>query len=65
MAKNLRLKLPDTDKLIVLDINQDVMGQLVQETKEASVKEGKPDNARQVDLAQSAREVAEKAVRNY
>lgn len=63
MARNLRMKLPDTDKLIVLDINRDVMGRLVTETKEASRKDGKPDNARQVDFAQNAREVAEKAVR--
>lgn len=54
MARNLRMKLPETDKVIVLDINRDVMGRFVTETQGAG--------SRQVDLAQSAREVAEKAV---
>lgn len=65
MARNLCMKLPDTDKLIILDINRDTMGRLAKEVKEASYKDGSPVNAPHVEFAESARELAEKAVRHH
>jgi len=51
MAKNLRQKLPSDDTLIVQDINKDASRKFVDELK-----------AFQVVVAESPREVAEKAV---
>lgn len=53
MAKNLRAHIPASDRLVILDINRDVMNQFTQETK---------NNSQATEGAQSAREVAEKAV---
>lgn len=53
MAKNLRNKLPESDTLVIQDINQDATASFA---KEASGK---------VEIAQSVREVAEKSVSHY
>lgn len=51
MAKNLRAKLPVDDQLIVFDVNKNASSQLMNEGGEG------------VRVADSVREVAEKAVR--
>lgn len=53
MAKNLRAKIPASDTLAIRDVNKDVMQRFVEETKTAG----------SVEIADNAREVAEKAVR--
>ena len=58
MAKNLRLKLPQSEDMVILDINRDAMSRFVDETRH-----GNSGNANYVSLAQNAREVAEKSVR--
>lgn len=55
MAKNLRTHILPSDKLVVLDINQDMMNRFIQES-ESNV-------SAVTETAQNAREVAEKAVR--
>ena len=62
MAKNLRAKIPASDTLIVRDINEDVMSQFVAEAQEAARTSGAGAGEGQVEIAESAREVAEKSV---
>lgn len=52
MAKNLRAKIEESDTLIVYDVNADATKKLQEE-------------AGNVEVAQSVREVAEKAVRQF
>jgi hypothetical protein len=58
MAKNLRAKIPASDTLIVRDVNHDTAARFAAEAQEAagSSAEGK------VEIADNAREVAEKSV---
>lgn len=65
MAKNLRAKIPASDTLIVRDVNEDVMKQFVAEAQETTQSNGAGANDGQVEIAQSAREVAEKSVSGY
>lgn len=52
MAKNLRAKIPAADTLIIRDVNEDATKRFVAEAKEGPV-----------EIAENAREVAEKSVR--
>ncbi|GIK05701.1 hypothetical protein Aspvir_009814 [Aspergillus viridinutans] len=61
MAKNLRAKIPATDTLIVRDVNENATTRFVEETKEAAKSSGAADGAMKVEVAQSAREVAEQS----
>lgn len=65
MAKNLRAKIPASDTLIVRDVNKDVMKRFVAEAQETAQTNGAGANEGQVEIAQSAREVAEKSVSGY
>ncbi|KAJ5956399.1 hypothetical protein N7501_010678 [Penicillium viridicatum] len=62
MAKNLRAKIPASDTLIVRDVNEDVMKQFVAEAQETAQSNGAGANDGQVEIAKSAREVAEKSL---
>lgn len=65
MAKNLRAKIPASDTLIVRDVNEDVMKRFAAEAGETAQSNGAGANEAQVEIAQSAREVAEKSVSGY
>ena len=65
MAKNLRAKIPASDTLIVRDVNEDVMKRFAAEARETAQSNGAGANEAQVEIAQSAREVAEKSVSGY
>lgn len=58
MAKNLRAKIPAADTLIIRDVNEEAAKRFVAEAQEAA---HNPDENR-VEIAQNAREVAEKSV---
>ncbi|KAJ5953105.1 Dehydrogenase multihelical [Penicillium vulpinum] len=62
MAKNLRAKIPVSDTLIIRDVNQDTMNRFATEARETTQSNGAGVNEGQVELAQSAREVAEKSI---
>ena len=55
MARNLRMKLPKDDLLIIQDINRSATEKFLEET-------GKNDASANVSIALSAQEVAEKSV---
>jgi 3-hydroxyisobutyrate dehydrogenase len=57
MARNLRAKIPASDNLIVHDVNEEAMRKLVDEAKAAG------GNTQAVQITDSARALAEKAVR--
>ncbi|KAH1768762.1 hypothetical protein KXX62_003239 [Aspergillus fumigatus] len=61
MAKNLRAKIPATDTLLVRDVNENATTRFVEETKEAAKSSGAADGTMKVEVAQSAREVAEQS----
>lgn len=60
MARNLLAKTPASDKLIIRDVNEDVMERFFEEAKNA----GNTNAASRVEKASSVREVAEKSVRH-
>jgi hypothetical protein len=62
MAKNLRAKIPASDTLIVRDINEDAMKRFVAEAQEAARSTGAGAGEGLVEIAENAREVAEKSV---
>ncbi|QQK42278.1 Putative 3-hydroxyisobutyrate dehydrogenase [Penicillium digitatum] len=62
MANNLRAKIPASDTLIVRDVNEDVMKRFAAEAWETAQSNGACPNECQVEIAQNAREVAEKSV---
>lgn len=62
MAKNLRAKIPATDTLLVRDVNENATTRFVEETKEAAKSSGAADGTMKVEVAQSARAVAEQSV---
>lgn len=64
MAKNLRAKMPASDTLIVRDVNEEAAKRFVAEAQEAAQSNGAGANEGRVEIAESAREVAEKSVRD-
>jgi 3-hydroxyisobutyrate dehydrogenase len=58
MAKNLRAKIPAADTLIIRDVNEEATKRFVAEAQEAA----RSADENRVEIAQSAREVAEKSV---
>lgn len=54
MAKNLRAKIPTTDKLVICDRNREATSSFVQEASSAS--------AREIEVVSTPRKVAEQAV---
>jgi hypothetical protein len=63
MAKNLRAKIPASDTLIIRDVNKDAMTRFVEESQEIARSSGAGAEVGQVEVAENAREVAEKSVR--
>lgn len=62
MAKNLRAKIPASDTLIVRDVNEEAAKRFVAEAQEAARNNGAGANEGRVEIAETAREVAEKSV---
>ena len=60
MAKNLRARIPASDTLIVRDVNEKVTKRFVAEVQEAACSSVANEN--RVEIADNAREVAEKSV---
>lgn len=58
MAKNLRAKIPAADTLVIRDVNEDATKRFVAEAKEAAASA----DENRVEIARTAREVAEKSV---
>ncbi|KAJ5096487.1 hypothetical protein NUU61_005843 [Penicillium alfredii] len=61
MAKNLRAKIPISDTLIVRDVNEETIKRFVAENQEARRSSGTSPDQGKVEIAESAREVAEKS----
>jgi 3-hydroxyisobutyrate dehydrogenase len=61
MAKNLRAKIPASDTLIVRDVNEDAAKRFVAEAQEAARSNGAGADEGRVEIAENAREVAEKS----
>ncbi|CAI7655162.1 unnamed protein product [Penicillium pancosmium] len=61
MAKNLRAKIPASDTLIVRDVNKDAMTRFVEESQEIARSSGAGAEVGRVEVAENAREVAEKS----
>lgn len=59
MAKNLRAKIPAADTLIIRDVNEDAAKRFVAEARKTATSA----NENRVEIAETAREVAEKSVR--
>jgi 3-hydroxyisobutyrate dehydrogenase len=64
MAKNLRAKIPASDTLIVRDVNEEAAKRFVAEAQEAARNNGAGANEGRVEIAENAREVAERSVRD-
>lgn len=62
MAKNLRAKIPATDTLIVRDVNEKAAQRFVEEATEAARSTGTTAEENRVQIAENARELAEKSV---
>ena len=62
MAKNLRAKIPETDTLLIRDVNEESMSRFVKEAREVARSSGAGDDTSEVLVAQTARELAEKSV---
>jgi hypothetical protein len=62
MAKNLRAKIPASDTLIVRDVNEEAAKRFVAEAQEAARNNGAGADEGRVEIAENAREVAEKSV---
>ena len=56
MAKNLRAKIPSTDKLVICDRNQEATSSFVQEAQAGS------SGAQEIEVVTTPRKVAEQAV---
>ena len=56
MAKNLRAKIPATDKLVICDRNQEATSSFVQEAEAGS------SGAQEIEVVSTPRKVAEQAV---
>lgn len=62
MAKNLRAKIPAADTLIIRDVNEEATKRFVAEAQEAARSSGAGADEGRVEIAENAREVAEKSV---
>lgn len=62
MAKNLRAKIPATDTLIVRDVNEKAAQRFVAEATETFHSTGTTVEENRVQIAENARELAEKSV---
>jgi 3-hydroxyisobutyrate dehydrogenase len=62
MAKNLRAKIPASDTLIVRDVNEEAAKRFVAEAQEAARSNGAGADEGRVEIAENAREVAERSV---
>lgn len=62
MAKNLRAKIPASDTLIIRDVNEDSAKRFVAESQEVARSSGAGAEVGRVEVAENAREVAEKSV---
>ena len=62
MAKNLRAKIPADDTLIVHDVNEEATKRFVAEAQETAQNAGLGNSKNRVEIANNAREVAEKSV---
>lgn len=65
MAKNLRAKIPAADTLIIRDVNEAATKRFVAEAEEAARSSGAGADEGRVEIAENAREVAEKSVSTY
>lgn len=62
MAKNLRAKIPASDTLIVRDVNETAAQRFVTEAQETARSSGASADEYRVEIATTAREIAEKSV---
>lgn len=62
MAKNLRAKIPAEDILMVRDVNPDTAQRFAEEARQEAKKNGAKDDTWKVEVAESARDVAENSV---
>lgn len=62
MAMNLGNKMPDSHKLVILDINDIAMERFVEEAKRMGTSNGAVVDSRKVEMANNPNEVAEKSV---
>lgn len=62
MAKNLRAKIPEGDRLVLCDRNEKATTQFVQEASCPSSNNGPPRSAINIEVADNPREVVEKSV---
>jgi len=64
MAKNLRAKIPASDTLIIRDVNEAAAKRFVAEVQETARSSGAGADDYRVEIATTAREIAEKSVSN-
>jgi 3-hydroxyisobutyrate dehydrogenase len=62
MAMNLREKMPASHTLVIQDTNVDAMKRFVEEVRELTKSKGAASNSIKLEVANNAREVAEKSV---
>lgn len=62
MARNLRAKIPASDTLIIRDVNEDSVKRFLAESREVARSSGAGAEVGRVEVAENAREVAEKSV---
>lgn len=62
MAKNLRAKIPSADTLLIRDVNEEAAKRFVAETEEIARNSGANPGEGRVQIAASAREIAEQSV---
>ena len=62
MAKNLRAKVPEGDKLVIYDRNEDVTTQFVHEINDIDHDVGSLSRVNNTEVAHTARDVVERSV---
>ena len=62
MAKNLRAKIPEDDKLVIYDRNEDVTAQFVHENDHLDSNVASLRRGKNVEVARAARDVVERSV---
>jgi hypothetical protein len=62
MAKNLRAKMPEGDRLVICDRNEKATSRFVQEASGPSSNNGAPRTAINIEVADTPRDVVEKSV---
>jgi hypothetical protein len=65
MAKNLRLKIPPSDTLVINDVNSEATRRFVDEFRIANPIAGTLDEGMGIEIAKSPREVAERSVSTH